>query len=181
MTLLEVLIASAILVTVLSVVYMLLLTTHESYTTGSRLADIQGQSRIVLQQLAEELRQAGRSNIVVSDTNEEGDREIQFQVNTGYDGSTIIWSTPITYRSIPVIHETANDKDDDGNGLVDERRLVRIQDGDMVTLTNWLKEGTMDVSWNGSSVKITIELERMDPKRRPLLASGQTSVEIRNP
>ena len=66
---------------------------------------------------------------------------VEFQRRVAFDGAATDWSTKIAFDLIDSPGETAgNGIDDDGDGVVDERMLVRIQDGITVRLADGVTE-----------------------------------------
>lgn len=180
-TLIEVMFASVILMLIAGVLYGTLSAGSKAYASGTTLSDLQNQTRLVLDQMAEEIRQSGASVLTVIPFGVDSEY-LQFQVNEGYDGTSITWSDTIWNYAWYAPGEYDNGLDDNSNGLIDEMSIHRATaTAEESTLTDWLKEGTLNFSLSGSVLTISLTLERPDGNGGTVSASGEVAVELRNP
>ncbi len=139
-TLIEVLIASALLVFVLALCLVAVRTTALSMAVADASAVVQDNVRAAMDVMTKEIELAAKTTdssltpplqalTIVTNPAEDSPVEVVFQIPT--DGTAQNWSSPIRYRYIC--------EDDNDNGLLEEdedtdgdgtlmRRIVRIQD-----------------------------------------------------
>ena len=177
-TMIEVMVASIAFFVILGATYGMLNITQTAYSTGTTAGDLQQRVRILLDKMANEIRSAGKTSITTA-TDGSGNGSITFKVDTGYNigTSSVTWSTDITYSSV-----ASNAALSSKVGLATARDVVRTQNGASLTLSNWLKAGTMSFTFTGTRVTISLTLEETDDVKRTILtASGTVAVDIRNP
>ncbi len=188
-TLLEVMIAMAILIIVAVAFYGVLAASTEAYATDTALASIQDQARKMVDDISEDFRLADRTTVVIGTLN--GSGTLTFRKSIDYAGATPVWSpTDIVWQV------DLSDVDANNNGVVDEGRIVRtgpagridtastktIEDGapETVTKTHYVKSGGLSFTANGSRVLISVTLMTVDAKGRVIETTVQTSVTPRN-
>lgn len=177
-SLVEVMVAIAILGILIVVVYSILGGSHRSFTTGVRLGDLQERARIVLDRMANELRLSAAPQISTSTVN--GAPSIAFRVNEGFSGGQITWSTTIAYRFEFEPGELDNGLDDNNNKLIDEGMIIREKDGQKVVLTRDVLKGGVAFSVSGDRIEIQLTLTARDEGGRLLTAPLKTSTTLRN-
>lgn len=167
-----------ILAATLGIIYSVLLGSQETYSNGSKVAHLQERARIAVDAMANELRQTGASKVTTALYN--GSTAITFQTNSGFSGGAVQWSTPIVYRFELESGELQNGKDDNKNGLVDEGRVVRIQDGKSVTITDDVMFSGLSFNLVGNNLEIMLIMIGRDLKGRSISSKVDTSVSLRN-
>lgn len=164
LTLVEVMIAAAVLSFLTLLIFGLVHRGATTYASASRHETLQRNARVVLDRITEELRMANPASLVV------GTNSLHFQVSTGFSGGKTTWGSAIAYGY------ELSDVDANSNGKKDEGRLVRTQGGQKVRLCDYLKAGGFVVSQSGSRVTITLILAGEDVAD----TSVTTSIVLRN-
>jgi type II secretory pathway component PulJ len=83
---------------------------------------------------------------------------LEFQARSSFLGGPEDWSTPITFALLPSTGEMPSDND--GDGQVDEQRLVRTQDGVTETIADGLAGLSFTHNAGESSIILTLTLAR---------------------
>jgi len=171
-TLIEVMIATAILVIVASAIYGIFAGSSRFYATTVSLEHIQEQARRGVDQIAEELRLADQATLVI--TTVSGSNQVVFRRITGFSGGAPQWSANITwnYQTSPV--------DANGNGVVDEGRVVRTLNGVSITLCHNVLQGGLVFTRTGDNVLIRLTLIGLDGQGKLIQTFAETSVTLRN-
>ncbi|MBI2901588.1 MAG: prepilin-type N-terminal cleavage/methylation domain-containing protein [Planctomycetes bacterium] len=178
-TLIEVMIATAILAVVVVMVYAMLKSSTDAFAAGGRRAGLNKQARDLLDRLAAEIADAGVSTLQPPFPN--GATALTFRRNTGYTGGAITFGAPITYAFAYEPGEYDNGIDDNQDGRVDEGRLVRTENnGDSVILSRDIAEGGITFTQAGNTVRIVLTLELLDERREPVRTTIDTTIQIRN-
>jgi prepilin-type N-terminal cleavage/methylation domain-containing protein len=124
-TLIELTIVAAILSVVLASVGMFQARNQDFYRHESALSDAQGRTHRALERVMSELDGIGLTTITPDPTSSVGSDTITFQRSTGVDGAGArIWSNQTRIALVMDDGEADNGLDDDGDGLVDERKIV---------------------------------------------------------
>ncbi|KPJ62337.1 MAG: hypothetical protein AMS15_04295 [Planctomycetes bacterium DG_23] len=186
-TLLEIVVVMAIFLIILLMVFAVADRGTKFYYTASALASLQETGRKALDRMATDLRGTGLS--IVTDSQGQplvqglSYQEIRFRRNPGYGNDGIPWDEgeAIVYRFDYDTGETDNEVDDDGDGLIDEGVIVRVEDGSPAEIAHNVKEGGLSFILQGSRIVMTVELQDIDENRRSLEASVDTIVYLRNP
>jgi hypothetical protein len=180
--------ATAIMGAVISMVYVIL---HRSTTTwGNEMVQLAlvERARETLLRVARDLREAG------PDTLRAGEppvvpaagqvyHDLRFNVITGYDLTEreARFDVGVRYRWVPDPADPVNGRDDDGNGTVDDG-WVEMTDrhGRVSKICSHVKLQGLSFQVEGPVVTVTLELERMDPRRKPVTGKLVKSLELRN-
>ncbi len=170
---LEMIIAIGLLLTILGIVGRFQMSTAGVLTTTSSRGQLNESARHALEAVASELRWAEAASLVVSAQN--GSTRLDFSTPIDYVGGNPVWSTPITYQiNLATV-------DWNGDGVVSEGRLVRIQNGATTVLCDYIIPGGFTATLAGSNVLVQLQLTKMDKNTRRLLrANEQTSISFRN-
>jgi prepilin-type N-terminal cleavage/methylation domain-containing protein len=208
-TMIEVLIASAILLAIFAVVLLLLTTTSRSYEDQNRRLNLDQRGREVVNEIARELRMSNLDQLYDPIANQQitqalrsdtQDRlALQFRVPDQFDMKNYLaspasnLSKTIEYRwALAPGEGTAPDgADNDANGLVDEGVVLRTEGGQARRICLDVKKDGLKfriprtnpggATQNQGRVEITLELEVWDSMRKSKIAhTVQTSVELRN-
>ena len=204
-TLLEMLIAVIVLGTTLVSITMTLNSASGAYEEGQVERELDEQDYRALDAIARELLDAGISQIPVPPTAPLGSESVTYRRATGFDGVNVLWGSFITVR-LELDHGELDDgADNNGNGLVDERMVVWIEnegqpDERRRVLTRWVRErmegelvngaddngnGLEDESGlsfelQGNVLILRLSLERIGTRGRVVTRTVQTSVRLRN-
>jgi prepilin-type N-terminal cleavage/methylation domain-containing protein len=194
MTLIEVILAAAVLAVLVLTVYALLHGVTHTELTGRALSTIEQNGMRVLEQVVEELRGSTLSSVAVSNSNEV--YTLRFKKAIGLDTQGgYLESDTIEYTGALEAGETDDGKDNDGDGLVDEYVLVRRVKNSSGAVTetrtvcrqlrkSQLQDGTpfkgFHASRASSAVTIRLTLQAADSKNRILERTLSTSVTPRN-
>jgi len=172
-TLLEVAAVSGLLVIVMSALVLSQGSVTKLLSTTSTSGLVVDEARQVLDVMSTELRWAQGTGLLI--TAENGASRIDFQTGIGFAGGVTQWSTPITY------HVRPSPIDANNNGIADDWRLVRTQNGTNRTLCDFVAAGGLTATRNNNAITLQLRLSRTDPAtRRPLRANERTTLTIRN-
>ncbi len=204
-TLTEVLLVSALVVTMVGAMYGLLTAGTDTYAAGVTRADMDNHARSAVDQVAESLIYSGNSVIQPFAYAPLGTSTISCQECMGYASGARLWGDPVEIMLVPDPADPEDGKDNNHNGLVDEGMLVRIVHpaGGPVrrtVLTRWVRKylqgeirngkddngnGLVDergfsLCRNGEIWTVRLTVEQVDDKGRPLTATAETTLRPRN-
>jgi len=142
----EVLIAAVIVFALVAVTFAVIDTGISAHATGSALSDLERDANRVLDRVASELVMSGSSVISpIPSTPTTAVDAVTYQMNTGFTGGLATWGVVrrLELRADPT--DPDDGKDNNGNGIVDEKILVLITDPggpdeEVVTITRWVRE-----------------------------------------
>jgi prepilin-type N-terminal cleavage/methylation domain-containing protein len=124
-TLLELVIATALLSLVLGAVGLVQMRTRDASRVGMAREQVETLCRRALDRVAEELQGVGHSLLFPDPSTNFGTGTITYQHPTGVSNTGVVsWDEPSSLALQLEPGETDNGLDDNGNGLVDERCLV---------------------------------------------------------
>jgi prepilin-type N-terminal cleavage/methylation domain-containing protein len=187
-TLIEIMISSAVLAILVIGIYAALSATQTLYVAGVTRQTIQDRVRKALNDIALELRQANSGAAVpltFGTAGTAGDQSVTFQMCTGFAAGAATYGPAVTFTSINGDGETDNGVDENGNRMIDERKLVRIQGTRTTLLADYLKEGSLRFTRSPAvgtvqTIRVDLTLQGVDDKGRVLEASGTVTVDLRN-
>jgi len=187
-TLIEIMISVAVFAILVIGIYAALSATQNLYVAGVTRQTIQDRVRKALNDIALELRQANSGAAVpltFGTAGTGGDQSVTFQMCTGFSAGAATYGTPITYTTINGDNDADNGLDDNGNHLVDERKLVRVQGVRTILIADYVKEGTLRFTRSPAvgtvqTIRVDLTLQGVDDKGRVLEASGTVTVDLRN-
>lgn len=158
-----------------------------------------------LERVARELMNADRSSLAFAPAPPQPSVGVSYRRAEGWAGGVLQLGPQRRVRFVRDAGEFVDGLDNDGDGLVDEGALILTTDvaaGDDVVLVNGVAEmgagelangadddgdGLVDepgffMLWDAASATLTIELtlERLAPRQRRSVRSGQIAVRIRN-
>jgi type II secretory pathway pseudopilin PulG len=205
-TLIELAIALGVLGLVLGSLTSVFESSRKAYRQGSTAALVQSDARRALDGIAARLENAGFATLVPNPVNVAVD-DLLFQVSTGFDeaAGTIIFGPSTRLCFVYADGETDNGIDDDGNGLVDDGRVVLtinyLQPGEIsVTLARGVCEllqgelangvddngnGLVDergfcITRNGNLLLLRLSVARATPAVSPIIATVETALRLKN-
>ncbi len=121
--------------------------------------------------LAFDLRWAEGSSLLITEEND-ADR-VDLRTAVDYAEGEPVWSTPVSYRVEAAVRDT------NGNGVLDDRRLVRIQDGVTRVLCDNVASAGFTAERAGDDLALAVLLQKMH-RGRWLTATANTTTSIRN-
>jgi hypothetical protein len=212
-TLIEILIATTVLFLTLGAVAMVSNANNSAYRTGITNAQLESQVGIVIDRIVGELTMAGAetgagNGALPSVVSGVGSAELSYSRADGIANGQVTWSPPRRIVLEYELGELDDGLDNNGNGLVDEGRLVLVEDEGgpnerRLVLTRWVSEylegefpNGLDDNGNGmvdergfcvertaagdESLLVRITLARREESGRLLRRTAQTSVRVRN-
>lgn len=195
-TLLEVIVASAILVGVLGMAYLLLQTSTNEYANQSVHLALDQRARDVLADMVRELNNArhpptAASPLAAGDPGYDSSipryTDLAFSMISRFDyaGKQPVFGDQVRYRWVLEDGETVNGKDDNRNGLVDEGVIEKIEtfEGKPAVTTVVCR----DVAFKGLRfqpgdhvVTVVLDLQRRDMRNTLVLRKVETTADLRN-
>ncbi len=121
LTLIEALVYTALVGLIGTPLTVIVLTSSRAVAESRALGKAEDNNRSLAFRLSREVRTAISGSVQVTD----GGKTLSFDLATGFGEEGPITDTTIRYELIPGSGETENGLDDNGNGLVDEARLLR--------------------------------------------------------
>jgi prepilin-type N-terminal cleavage/methylation domain-containing protein len=129
LTLLESMIVMAVLATLLSGVFAFLVSARDHFESVTIESDLRDRTRIVMEFICNELRQASADTIEINDSATTlGGSKISFQKATGYSGGALQLGPVATFTWVLAPNESVLGADEDTDGIMDEG-YVRYNDG----------------------------------------------------
>jgi len=125
-TLLEMTIALAVLALVMWMAGVVASSSRSAYGSSSLQQQAETKARRAIDRLVGELAAAGEATMIVPGVPGPEDG-IEFQQASGVVAGAVVWSTPVRLVSELAPNETHDGLDEDGDGAVDERRLVVVR------------------------------------------------------
>jgi prepilin-type N-terminal cleavage/methylation domain-containing protein len=172
-TLVEIAVAATILLVVLLIVAQLQSSTSSLSSTATTRGMLQEASQRALDDVVEDLRWADDWAVIIWMHN--GSSRIDLRVPVGEVNGVPVWSSWITFRVEP------SDYDSNGDGIANDTRLVRMQDGEVRTLSLHMAAGGFDVQRDADGITVEVNLTRLDSGTKQMVeASASTTVIPRN-
>jgi hypothetical protein len=212
-TLIELLAALLILSVIVGMIGMTVVSGSRSYELGITSADVDGQARRLIDRLGREFLDASRSSLALTPhaafggVPDDGAIQADYRRVTGYAGGALQVGSLRSLRLVYGMGEIDDGLDNNGNGLIDECRIVILPDAtgapaQVVGLGGFVREylegesqDDADENGNGLSderglcftydpaaqvLTIRITIERMTSRGQRLTSTAQTSVRLRN-
>ncbi|MCK6448910.1 MAG: hypothetical protein L6Q99_21145 [Planctomycetes bacterium] len=204
-TMLELAIASLVLLVVLGAMVQALTSGSSAYQEGTSITQVDAQTQRLLDRIADELRDADSSTLAPPATAPFGSRTLTFNRCQGFAAGAIVHGPTQTIRAVLDDGELDNGVDDDGDGLVDEQRVELVPDlanpGQVLILGRNVREFAIGELPNGlddnldglrdegglsflhdgaGTVTVQLTLERPTRGERTVLRTLRTSVRLRN-
>ena len=124
-----------------------------------------------VKEVAFDSRWADGTAMLLSTSN--GSRRIDLRTAVDCVGGNPVWSPTVTYR----VDKSSSDSN--GNGIVDEGKLVRIQNGVTRLICDDVAPGGFTATRVGDNLSIQVRLLRAN-NGRPVTVTAETSATIRN-
>ena len=144
-TLVELLVAAALLILVFGSVALVGGTSQRAYRTGTVVSHLESQVAITMERIVSDLRTAGVDTLAPDPIQGVGGRDVQYVQATGMQGGVVQWS-PLRQLAFEYEPDELDDGiDNNGNELIDEGRVVLIEDlggpqEHRRVLTRWVPE-----------------------------------------
>jgi hypothetical protein len=138
---------------------------------SAALGALEEQAIIAVKQVAFDARWADGGAMLLTTSN--GSRQIDLRTAVDLVGGNPVWSPTVTWRVVP------SSNDSNGNGIVDEGQLVRIQDGVTRVICDDVVPSGFTATRTGDTLEIQVRLLRVQ-SGRPVTLSAATSATIRN-
>jgi hypothetical protein len=154
LTLVEVLVYLALTTIITVPLLVTTLASSRSSSEGLTLVRVLERNRSAFNRVTEEFRYSIAGTAVISG----GGKTLQFTKQKGYDGTSPIPGSSISFEIRLDPKETLNGKDDDQDGLIDEGLLVRVDKstGKEIVLTQTLNYAASSFAANGNRVSISL-------------------------
>jgi len=204
-TVVELAIAVVLSGLMLGAIAMIFDSNRRALRAGATADNLEEQAYATVQKLRTILAPSGKSAISPMPIAPLHTSTIQFQRGVDIVNAELVWSPPERLVLEYSPGETDNGVDDDGNGLVDECRIVWIQDDGgpnerTLVLSSWVSEflegedaDKKDSNGNGMAaergltftfdeelVTVYLTLQRPDPEGRMLTRTVSTTIALRN-
>lgn len=130
LSLLELIIALGIFITVSAGISEVLITTSDTYTTGMTIARLDTKGRRALDRMATSIVGAGLTTFVPNPDLPFGSTTLTFQRCAGFDSATsaVEWGPVTRFELRDETSDPEDGLDNDRDGLIDERELVQVID-----------------------------------------------------
>ncbi len=185
-TIVEAAIAAALTVVIIGGAFLLYIRLSRAYATATSLAVLQDDARRGMEILSYERRGAAAATLSPPlPGSAPGAATVPFQTVTGYVNEAPVYGAPVTYAFVYEPGESDDGLDNNGNGLVDEGRVVRtvtpgIGPPVQQVIVPWVREGGFGLWKSGNTVTVSLTLERKDPEGRTIAVPTTTTVRLRN-
>jgi hypothetical protein len=170
---------TAILIVLLVPLVSVISVSTESVAENDTFTKVQERNRTVLFRLAQEIRQALAATVVITPQ----EKKLRFSLPDEFDGTGITPGPTITYAFQLEGTEQPNGRDDNGNGLIDEGRIVRQDEssGQSVSIASGIDLAASDFAWAGTGVAVTVTTSGVAySDSQPFKVSRTVTIHARN-
>jgi hypothetical protein len=141
-------------------------------TATSTLGTLQQRTTVAMEKISCELKWAEADSLLL--TTEQGCSRLDFRVPLGFTAGGPVWSAVITYKVVPATGDA------NGNGMKDEYRLIRQQNGTRDrTVCNDVRAGGFVAARTANNMFLTLRVERRGDGKS-YRHEATTSVTLRN-
>jgi len=194
-SLLETMIASIILAILLMALMVVVMTTQKTFGSLATRSAVQMRVESAIDRMVRELRATGAGQVTTGSpgvffVDAQTYDNVNFRPVVGVSGGTITWGAPITFRfEYDPVAGGGNEGDnlgidDDGDGLVDEGRLVRTEGGSNTVLASGVTGVGFTMSGGQLAIQLTIvaldEVGAANPLDHAHSFTGVSSISFRN-
>lgn len=174
LTMVEVVIASAVMLFIISAIYALVYRGSDTYSTVSKQNTLQRNAQIVLDRIAEDLRNANPDTLIV------GANSLSLQVASGYAAGSTTWGPTITYSVETSVVDANNNGVTSDDGCI-MRRIPGLSPPEAVRICDYVPlVGGFTTARTGSVVTVTLTLGAKDQANKDIKTTVGTSVVLRN-
>lgn len=204
-SLVEMLVVTLILSVALGMLSMIGTSSERAYQNGATAAQLEGQVSQAMERIVVELRPIAKTSLTPGLVPGVGLPTLQYVQSVGYENGQVV-QTPLRQLTLEYAEGEVDDGlDNNGNGLIDEGRVVSIEnagtpDERRLVLTRWVAEmfegeqldgvdengnGLVDergfhVERVGDTLFVRLTLQRRDAQGQLMTRTARTSVELRN-
>ena len=205
MTLVEIMIAALLLTFVLGTAILATQRSTGAYRRSMINRTVDTLATRGIGRVMRELVAAGRNTLDYSPPGEPHVPTVAFRTAQGWDGTAVVWGPEVRLSWELAPAEVDNGADDNGNGLIDEGRIVRIQNPGLpnesrLVLVNGVSELLEGETFNGlddngnglvdergfcfeltgDTLTVRLSVERRDSNERLTVRTLENSVTMRN-
>jgi hypothetical protein len=203
-SLIELCVALTLLVIVLGLPALLLDTSSRAFSTGSRASEVDLAARRTLDTVAERLAGSGVDEIAALPG--QPNSTIVLRAATGFAAGAILWGNDERIELQPEPGELVDGADNDGDGLVDEHRVLWTRDLGLLSErtqvlcsrvrrslegevpgnsvddngNGFADEAGLMITLDGESIGIALTVERRDAFGTAILHTARRTVALRN-
>ena len=203
-SLVELAVALTLLLVVFGLPAMLLDTSSRAFSTGARSSEVDLAARRALDSIAGRLARSGAEELVLVPG--EPNSSVVFRVATGFAAGVIVWGNDERIELQIEPGETVDGADNDGDGVVDEHRLVWTRDLGLATERSsvlctrvrrslegeiagnglddngngLVDEAGLMITLEGEEARIALTVERRDAFGTVIVHTAQRNVALRN-
>lgn len=203
-TLIELLISTVLFGLVVGFVAMVSLASERAYRTGATVSQLEAQAQVTMERIVADLQIAGLETIAPDPMAGVGSGELQYMQALLQEGE-VVWRNTRRLAFEYESGELDDGMDNNGNDLIDEGRVVLIEDLGLPqerrrVLTRWVREllegeqknglddngnGLVDepgfvLERTGETLFVRLTLERRDSEGRLIRRTARTSTRLRN-
>jgi prepilin-type N-terminal cleavage/methylation domain-containing protein len=205
-SLIELVLAVSLLTLLLGSIGLVSRTSEQAFRSGAASSAVELRASTALALVVRELEGATRTDLTPDPMAGLGTSELRFRHVIGFDGSRVVLGNARVLRLEPEEGETIDGTDEDGDGLVDEGRIVLIEDAGLATersrvivravaalLDGELANGVDDngnglvdepgfiIEWRSGALEVQLTITRATPGGLEVLSrTARTSVKLRN-
>lgn len=182
-TLVEVMLALTLMAVILLGFTTAVRSSSQTYSSVAVVSGLENDAHDMLDRIADELRLAGTgSPDWAFDPAVPG--VVTYNRCLGSFQGTVAWDVPMTLAAIADYGEIGGDGvDNNGNGLVDEQRLVIEDPLTLAIVQEWchhVRSGGLVFAKNGNDITVSLTLEKLNPEGALTSYSAATVVSLRN-
>lgn len=178
LTLIEVVIAASLAAVITLAAYGSLESATQAARTTQATSRLEESGRGVLDRIASDLRQTSLWRLSVNSG--PASTTVACRPVEGAGAGEPIFGAPVVYSDVYDAADPDNGKDDDRDGLIDEMEIVRTAGASTAAILVNVREGSFRVTWSGSALLVSFELQALDDDRRLVTRPFQTLVQPRN-
>jgi len=204
-TFVEMMIALVILTIIAGTIAVVSKTGTGTFRSSVANETVNSKLRRAIQRIAKDLSGSSTATLVPAPFAPLGSSSLTFQQAVGYESGAAVWGPNVQFQFEYAPLELDNDIDDDGNGLVDEGILVRIENpgaaNESRTLIctgvseygldeipngiddngdGFIDERGVAFALDGDALTVRITIEHMGSEQEVLQQSSETTVLLRN-
>lgn len=155
------------------------LTSTRAVTEGNAFNRFAERNRVMLSRVAREIRAAIAARTTVGT----GGSTLTITRAAGVNGTEVLQGPDVRFELVPTLGESVNGLDDNGDGLVDEGRLVRrdLASGDVAIVASEISLENSTFALNGRAVHVALtKFGRLGLAGDPIMVCSSITVRPRN-
>jgi prepilin-type N-terminal cleavage/methylation domain-containing protein len=175
-TLVEMMVSLSVVILLMGSTFAVLSISMGSYAEGDSVADMETGGRRVLDRIAEDLRPGIMATM--TPTVPAASTSLSLAPAVEYAGGTVVQGTRVGYDLRADPQDPPNGKDDDHDGLIDEKTVVRTEGGVETVIAANVKDLRFTLS--GRHIITTVTIERVIRGKRTITFTDSIQIRIRN-